>query len=100
MLRLANVVYFLLARHKCLHLWYSIATKVYWLEMFHVKHCHSLFVHTPLKLHLALRYQECLMYHFQAFPANVLVDVRSEEHTSELQSRFDIVCRLMLEKKN
>src|SRR5699024_11806654 len=24
---------------------------------------------------------------------------RSEEHTSELQSRFDIVCRLLLEKK-
>src|SRR5699024_11278303 len=30
-----------------------------------------------------------------------LVDdgVRSEEHTSELQSRFDLVCRLLLEKK-
>src|SRR5438105_10492482 len=26
--------------------------------------------------------------------------VRSEEHTSELQSRVDIVCRLLLEKKN
>src|SRR5207249_10808996 len=26
-------------------------------------------------------------------------DHRSEEHTSELQSRFDIVCRLLLEKK-
>src|SRR2546428_1948667 len=25
---------------------------------------------------------------------------RSEEHTSELQSRSDIVCRLLLEKKN
>src|SRR5699024_12787763 len=25
---------------------------------------------------------------------------RSEEHTSELQSRFDLVCRLLLEKKN
>src|SRR5207249_10458030 len=24
---------------------------------------------------------------------------RSEEHTSELQSRFDLVCRLLLEKK-
>src|SRR6266704_2907263 len=24
---------------------------------------------------------------------------RSEEHTSELQSRFDVVCRLLLEKK-
>src|SRR5699024_11951389 len=25
---------------------------------------------------------------------------RSEEHTSELQSRFDLVCRLLLAKKN
>src|SRR5699024_8364875 len=29
-------------------------------------------------------------------PASML---RSEEHTSELQSRFDLVCRLLLEKK-
>src|SRR5207249_7023826 len=28
------------------------------------------------------------------------VAVRSEEHTSELQSRFELVCRLLLEKKN
>src|SRR5438067_7340870 len=28
-----------------------------------------------------------------------VVHVRSEEHTSELQSRFDLVCRLLLEKK-
>src|SRR5699024_12720900 len=27
------------------------------------------------------------------------VPYRSEEHTSELQSRFDLVCRLLLEKK-
>src|SRR5699024_12019923 len=27
------------------------------------------------------------------------VGERSEEHTSELQSRFDLVCRLLLEKK-
>src|SRR5699024_11859345 len=27
------------------------------------------------------------------------LEVRSEEHTSELQSRFDLVCRLLLEKK-
>src|SRR5271167_2446484 len=35
--------------------------------------------------------------------ADDLLDVapdRSEEHTSELQSRFDLVCRLLLEKKN
>src|SRR5207249_12126505 len=28
-----------------------------------------------------------------------LSEIRSEEHTSELQSRFDLVCRLLLEKK-
>src|SRR5438874_6235838 len=28
-----------------------------------------------------------------------LLDARSEEHTSELQSRRDLVCRLLLEKK-
>src|SRR5690349_23965781 len=30
----------------------------------------------------------------------VLDQPRSEEHTSELQSRRDLVCRLLLEKKN
>src|SRR5438067_4164876 len=30
---------------------------------------------------------------------DVFVRRRSEEHTSELQSRFDLVCRLLLEKK-
>src|SRR2546428_9737493 len=28
-----------------------------------------------------------------------VMDLRSEEHTSELQSRSDLVCRLLLEKK-
>src|SRR5699024_11544089 len=48
--------------------------------------------------------------HAELLKVNVKVDMqlvvpvdlhpRSEEHTSELQSRFDIVCRLLLEKKN
>src|SRR5207249_8211199 len=33
-------------------------------------------------------------------PTTPSVTTRSEEHTSELQSRFDLVCRLLLEKKN
>src|SRR5690606_42028635 len=32
--------------------------------------------------------------------AEALIEVRSEEHTSELQSRENLVCRLLLEKKN
>src|SRR5207249_8040084 len=31
-------------------------------------------------------------------PSSSAVRSRSEEHTSELQSRFDLVCRLLLEK--
>src|SRR5690349_22886387 len=34
----------------------------------------------------------------EGLPVGVLDD-RSEEHTSELQSRRDLVCRLLLEKK-
>src|SRR5437868_12707745 len=38
---------------------------------------------------------------FQLFQpiGGVGASLRSEEHTSELQSRFDLVCRLLLEKK-
>src|SRR5699024_3432365 len=35
----------------------------------------------------------------QITPWNYPLLQRSEEHTSELQSRFDLVCRLLLEKK-
>src|SRR2546428_6440692 len=36
----------------------------------------------------------------QEFVPGLRVLQRSEEHTSELQSRSDLVCRLLLEKKN
>src|SRR5438105_12845375 len=41
------------------------------------------------------------VYNIFAFVAMVplIFIIRSEEHTSELQSRVDLVCRLLLEKK-
>src|SRR5437868_7814009 len=36
----------------------------------------------------------------RSFRGEVRNGSRSEEHTSELQSRFDLVCRLLLEKIN
>src|SRR5437667_5809555 len=33
------------------------------------------------------------------YPDPLLAQTRSEEHTSELQSHHDLVCRLLLEKK-
>src|SRR5437870_1018459 len=37
---------------------------------------------------------------YQQFFSQYDSDLRSEEHTSELQSRGHLVCRLLLEKKN
>src|SRR3712207_8635106 len=42
---------------------------------------------------------EELHHHEQLEQARGLEDLRSEEHTSELQSRQYLVCRLLLEKK-
>src|SRR5438874_6728818 len=39
------------------------------------------------------------LWFFNFVNAQEMADPRSEEHTSELQSRRDLVCRLLLEKK-
>src|SRR5438067_12680051 len=60
-----------------------------------------------LSLHDALPISAPLVGRFDLSPALSLPltvsgwkrQGRSEEHTSELQSRFDLVCRLLLEKK-
>src|SRR5437588_4112959 len=47
------------------------------------------------------RYFRCIAFNARGFPpSDVPEDPRSEEHTSELQSHSDLVCRLLLEKKN
>src|SRR2546429_1070685 len=38
--------------------------------------------------------------YFKGHPEETEIFDRSEEHTSELQSRLHLVCRLLLEKKN
>src|SRR2546429_2762942 len=40
-----------------------------------------------------------VMKHLQRLPREIPLEERSEEHTSELQSRLHLVCRLLLEKK-
>src|SRR5699024_11473598 len=42
---------------------------------------------------------KCVYRLMQLLELKAVIRRRSEEHTSELQSRFDIVCRLLLEKK-
>src|SRR5438105_10880740 len=47
----------------------------------------------------ASRRRGCAQLDNPGFPAPPAMRGRSEEHTSELQSRVDLVCRLLLEKK-
>src|SRR2546421_3502400 len=49
--------------------------------------------------YLSRAYQIGAMDQRQAGYQTILISSRSEEHTSELQSRSDLVCRLLLEKK-
>src|SRR5699024_12721143 len=48
--------------------------------------------------HLRTRFLRCRLRPGACLPVPPQTE-RSEEHTSELQSRFDLVCRLLLEKK-
>src|SRR5437868_12014069 len=53
---------------------------------------------TPLSKLMCKRLRS-VEYGFSALASTEILYMRSEEHTSELQSRFDLVCRLLLEKK-
>src|SRR2546422_5889008 len=55
-------------------------------------------LHVPIDLDLETRLDSELKA-WLAFAKQKLVEGRSEEHTSELQSRLHLVCRLLLEKK-
>src|SRR5258707_10313297 len=53
-----------------------------------------------IHLHGARSGRQMIPINCAAIPPTLLESERSEEHTSELQSRQYLVCRLLLEKKN
>src|SRR5207249_11571580 len=69
-------------------------------------HAFDIYAEDPFEIALVSVFQSADMRDPGAVDKNVeaaftydLFKDRSEEHTSELQSRFDLVCRLLLEKK-
>src|SRR5216683_3733790 len=56
----------------------------------------TLFPYTTL---FRSHFELCLALGDHQAAGELEVEMRSEEHTSELQSRSDLVCRLLLEKK-
>src|SRR5207248_6348886 len=60
----------------------------------------TLFPYTTLFRSESRRLEAELLVHLRAIDERkLLLHSRSEEHTSELQSPYDLVCRLLLEKK-
>src|SRR5437868_12041914 len=57
------------------------------------------YIKVPSEIHLRGGYPSSAQQWLEPLIPNEWRE-RSEEHTSELQSRFDLVCRLLLEKKN
>mgnify|MGYP000624875426 CR=1 FL=1 len=58
---------------------------------------------TAIAVLIAMPLMILYSYYLKALPllGNITIAfIRSEEHTSELQSHSDLVCRLLLEKKN
>src|SRR5262249_60623251 len=53
----------------------------------------------PIQTHLFRNARRCLVSNSPTTIAKPNIDARSEEHTSELQSLTNLVCRLLLEKK-
>src|SRR2546428_9068860 len=61
---------------------------------------YTLSLHDALPISTAPRWNPATVDPFPAAQTRRrLLDLRSEEHTSELQSRSDLECRLLLEKK-
>src|SRR5216684_7669961 len=56
----------------------------------------TLFPYTTLFRSCCIRFDQAPQHGFYFIDSN---EARSEEHTSELQSRLHLVCRLLLEKK-
>src|SRR2546422_4484860 len=71
---------------------------------FHCLHCESIWQHTDVRAKARREQLETslppdLIDQYQQLSDWVRRMDRSEEHTSELQSRLHLVCRLLLEKK-
>src|SRR5699024_12686367 len=107
-----SLSYFTFSLSMCLHSSYSLTSYSYYsFHFFFFTHTAITVIYTlslhdalPILVELAESIDRFgllspILVHIDDEGEYVLHQDRSEEHTSELQSRFDLVCRLLLEKK-
>src|SRR5690554_7398227 len=89
--------------HTCSFCIYTATTEIYTLSLHDALpiYLNAVFPAGMFALWLKSKHQlnYIITVHWTGFLPHHQVDARSEEHTSELQSRPHLVCRLLLEKK-
>src|SRR5699024_11339340 len=72
-------------------------------SVYHLTTCINHIIINNAVMTLNITNYMCFCWFCNSFSSTLIYDgnwsLRSEEHTSELQSRFDLVCRLLLAKK-
>src|SRR5699024_12134539 len=94
---LVQPFFLIVLNHALFHLFHVTKVKLYQRSLFQIYvSCNHSFLVYP---YYFLGNISCNYLYFELL-CLIIVKFRSEEHTSELQSRFDLVCRLLLEKNN
>ena len=75
---------------------YNVETKIARIRTTEYLHRPELFSHSAIPIDFLIRPENLITDYIKG----IIDQPRSEEHTSELQSRRNLVCRLLLEKKN
>src|SRR5699024_11759042 len=79
----------------------GISVPMYFTSTFSLRSSTGLSSKVTISIEATFLYSKNLIIEFSVVPVSTISSTikRSEEHTSELQSRFELVCRLLLEKK-
>src|SRR5260370_30211029 len=78
---------------------YFLALSIFFFNDTATTEIYTLSLHDALPIYTVFKKDSCQEYLKQRKESKDLSDERSEEHTSELQSHLNLVCRLLLEKK-
>src|SRR5699024_12406435 len=96
LIAISTVVIYTLSLHDALPIFCVLSSSSDCDVKISVMYVPSLYFHLRVCMKCPM-FQFCFLKYFRR--GRCVISSRSEEHTSELQSRFDIVCRLLLEKK-
>src|SRR5438309_4477190 len=97
------MLYIIFQKRYCTNIYFHIIlSSFYFFNDTSTTEIYTLSLHDALPIFLWMNLRNCVSrpVHQNSLIRSPKSKSRSEEHTSELQSQFHLVCRLLLEKKN